>query len=393
MSDRTNNPEFLDPEFEPGEFDRVERQLRRSLTSEADRITPHDRLGTILHEAHEAGPVAGSGAGARRWLRPLAAAAAVALVAAGAWAATHGGKDELLPTPPQSSGPVATSRTTGSTPSPTGQVTSPPTSGGSATSVPPAPSTASVSLPVYFLGPVGDDKPTYKLFRDFIKGEVPTGATAEEKAKAALVLAINAQPYTNTDGYLQPWSGQTIGAVTVTPRLITVDLANAGNPAAVVGEENKRLAIQELVWTAQAAVQQGNVPVKFTVHGKAAKLFGTISTTQTFTRPAPDRLYEDLAPIWITAPTRDQVLPAGKPVTVKGLAIVFEANVSWELRRGTTQLKTGHATASIGAPMQGEYSFSLGVLAPGDYSIRVFELSMEGNDKVVGEKTVSFSVK
>ena len=68
--------------------------------------------------------------------------------------------------------------------------------------------TQSVSLPVYFVGPIGDDKPTYKLFREFIRGELPTGATPPRRRKAALGLAINAQPYSNTDGYLQPWSGR-----------------------------------------------------------------------------------------------------------------------------------------------------------------------------------------
>ena len=82
MSDRTD---FLHPDFEPGEFDRVERQLRHALTTEAERIRPGDRLDTILHTAHEA-ETAGSGTGGpRRWLVPVAAAAAVAAIAGGMW--------------------------------------------------------------------------------------------------------------------------------------------------------------------------------------------------------------------------------------------------------------------------------------------------------------------
>ena len=103
------------------------------------------------------------------------------------------------------------------------------------------------------------------------------------------MLAINAQPYSNTDGYLQPWSGQTIGDVPVTDGLITVDLANAGNPDAAVGAENQRLAVQELVWTAQAAVQKGNLPVQFPLPAWRRQLFGSISTDQTFTRPPAGR--------------------------------------------------------------------------------------------------------
>ena len=47
----------------------------------------------------------------------------------------------------------------------------------------------------------------------------------------------------------------------------------------------------------------------------------------------------------------------------------------------------------MGGPGRGDYSFSLGSLAPGSYTIRVFEMSMEGSGKVSSEKAVSFSVK
>ena len=87
------------------------------------------------------------------------------------------------------------------------------------------------------------------------------------------------------------------------------------------------------------------------------------------------------------------MLPAAKPVTVKGLAIVFEATVNWQLDRGTTHGQVpGHAMASIGAPMQGEYSFVLGRLAAGDYTIRVRELSAK-DGSVSAEKAVTFTVK
>ena len=134
------------------------------------------------------------------------------------------------------------------------------------------------------------------------------------------------------------------------------------------------------------------LPVRFQVSDGSTTLFGSIPTDQSFTRPPSDRVYEDLAPVWVTSPTRDQVLPSTKPVVVKGLAIVFEATVNWRLDRGTTQVATGHAMASIGAPMQGEYSFSLGRLAAGDYTIRVRELSAK-DGSVSAEKAVSFTVR
>lgn len=379
MSDRSD---FLHPDYEPGEFDQVERRLRQALAQDVQQVHPSNRLDTILHEAHEAGPVTGTGGtGSRRWVMPLAAAAAVAAIISGVWWSAQ--DDVPTITPPQTSGPSQSGTTSPTTSPSSSPSTSPSTSGPAATQ--------SVSLPVYFVGPIGDDKPTYKLFRDFIRSELPTGATPAERAKAALVLAINAQPYSNTDGYLQPWSGQTIGDVAVTDTLITVHLANGGSKDAVVGDESKRLAVQELVWTAQAAVQQTS-PVRFEVADGSTRLFGSISTDQTFTRPPSDRLYEDVAPIWVTSPSRDQVLPATKPVVVQGLAIVFEATVNWQLERGTTEVSTGHATASIGAPMQGGYTFSLGKLPAGNYTIHVRELSAK-DGSVSAQKSVSFSVK
>jgi hypothetical protein len=380
MSDRTD---FLHPDFEPGEFDRVERQLRQALATDAARVRPHDRLDAILGAAHDAGPAAGgSSTAGRRWLLPVAAAAAVAVIAGGIWVANR--PDH----PPQPLPPVNTSRGTAPT-TPSQSATTPPSGTSTSTRGTGAPPATQTSLPVYFVGPIGDSKPTYKLFREFVRTSV--GATPSDRAKAALVLAINAQPYSNTDGYLQPWSGQTIGAVRVTPQLITVDLANAGNPDAAVTQEVRRLAVQELVWTATAAVQK-SVPVRFTVNGSPAALFGTIASTGSFTRPAAAESWRDLAPIWVDSPTRDQVLPAGKAVTVTGQATVFEASLAWDLRRGATTVKQGHTTASIGAPDRGQYSIELGVLPSGTYTIHVWEPSAK-DGSVQAERSTSFTVR
>jgi hypothetical protein len=379
MSDRTD---FLNPDFEPGEFDRIERQLRHALVTEAERIRPDDRLDTILHTAHESGAT-GSGSGAtRRWLVPVAAAAAVAAIAGGMWWSRQ--DDTPPPTPPASSGPsVATSAPATPTPS----VTSSPS--GSSTSGPGA--TQSIPLPVYFVGPVGDSKGTPRLFREFIRQDLPAPITDSARAKAALELAMNAQPYSNTDGYLQPWSGTKVTSVSVTPSQITIGLSNGG--ASGFDAQTQRLAVQELVWTAQAAVGKGTIPVRFDLGGNGTALFGQFSTSKTYNRPPSDQLYTELAPIWVTTPSRDQVLAASKPVIVTGQAIVFEGNVTWQLRQGSTVVKSGHTTATAGAPAQGSYTFSLGRLSPGTYSIRVYELSMADGSSVVGEKVVTFTVK
>jgi hypothetical protein len=203
---------------------------------------------------------------------------------------------------------------------------------------------------------------------------------------------MDAQRFSNTDGYLQPWSGTTVKAVQVTPQLITVTLSGPGSPG-ITDKDVARVAVQSLVWTAQAAVGKGTIPVTFVVADGSTKLFGRLPAAQKYNRPPSDQSYDDLAPIWVTSPGRDATLPQGKPVVVKGEATVFEATVGWQLLKGTSVAKQGHATASVGAPQRGTYSFSLGSLAPGSYAIRVYEVSAADGKTVTAEKRVSFSVK
>ena len=52
MSDRHDpTGDFMNPDYEPGEFDLVERRLRRTLHQEAERMEPTDRLDDILAAA------------------------------------------------------------------------------------------------------------------------------------------------------------------------------------------------------------------------------------------------------------------------------------------------------------------------------------------------------
>ncbi len=394
MSDRTD---FLHPDYEPGEFDRVERELRRSLTQEASAVRPADRLDTILHEARTAGPVtATGGTGVRRWLVPAAAAAVVAAIAGGVWLSNE--DPTVTPGPPAGRQsvtvpvPSGTASTPSASPSATDQPTTAPSTGTSPSTSGTGPgATAPVALPAYFVGPIGDAKPTYKLFREFVATPMPGDATSVERLEKSLALAMNAQPYSNTDGYLQPWSGTTVTAATVANDVIEVRLSGPGAPGFT--PEVQRLAVQQLVWTAEAAVGRGALPVRFEIEGGQAKLFGSIPTDQSFTRPTADESWKDLAPIWVSAPARDQVVPSTAPVKVQGEASVFEATVGWELTRaGGAPVSRGSAMATTGAPGRGTYSFSLGSLPSGTYTVKVYAASPK-DGSVTGQDSVSFTVK
>jgi hypothetical protein len=354
--------------------------LRVALDERAAEIEPGDRLEEILERSR---PPRAAGLN-RSWML-LAAAAAVLAVVAGLWLGlpdgsepVPGGTDRPLPSASPSVGPTPTDApaptSTPSTPSPT------------------TTAAALAALPVYYVAPIGDDARMVRLYREWLT--VP-GVTREAddrvRARTAVELAMTAVP-PGTDGYLRTWDGVDLLDVTVTDARITITLSGPGTTA--FPEDTERVSVQQLVWTAQAAVGRGTIPVRFELADGSDAIFGTQPVDRTYNRPASRDLYhEDLAPIWVTAPTRGQVLPAGRTVTVTGEACVFEATVSWELLRQGDVVDEGFVTASVGAPGRGTYEIGLGPLAPGSYAVRVFELSAEDGQKVSAETTMPFTVR
>ena len=346
-----------------------ERQLRESLRRDADRISPRDKRTEILAMVHDTQVTQHT----RRWVIPLAAAASVALIGAIAWgASTLGGQ------PVGQQAPVAPAASSSSSPS-------------AASSSPATGATSPVALPAYFVGASSGTGDRFGLYREFVKASVPVGTTPAQKAKAALAVAMNAQAFTNLEPYIQPWSGTSVKDVTMTPNLITITLSGSG--ASGFTKEQTKLAVQELVWTAQAAVGQGTIPVKFIITDGSSTLFGTYPTSQTYNRPAKDLQYQDLAPIWITAPDRGHVYKAGASVVVTGESCAFEATTQWQLKKSGTAVRSGTTTASSGCPTRGTWTVNLGALASGDYTFRMFEISMQDGKGIVAETSKPFTVR
>lgn len=347
-----------------------ERQLRESLRRDADRISPSDKRTEILAMVHESKVTQRT----RRWVVPLAAAASVALIGAVAWgASTLGGQ------PVGQQAPVSPAASSTSSSSPTA-------SSSAATGA-----TSQVALPAYFVGASSATGDKFGLYREFVKASVPADATPAQKAKAAVAVAMNAQAFTNFEPYVQPWSGQSVKDVTMAPNLITITLS--GSSAKGFTSEQTKLAVQELVWTAQAAVGQGTIPVKFIVTDGSSTLFGTYPTSQTYNRPAKDLQYQDLAPIWITSPDRGHVYKAGTSVVVTGESCAFEATTQWQLKTSGAAVRSGTTTASSGCPTRGTWTVDLGALASGDYSFRMFEVSMQDGKGIVAETSKPFTVR
>lgn len=350
----------------------IERQLRESLRRDAERISPRERRTEILAMVHQQTEVMEP---RRRWLIPVAAAASVALISAIAWGvantANTSGNQQVTPAG------TSTSSTSGAAP------TASPSNGTGATT--------QVALPAYFVGASSGTGDRFGLYREFVRTAVPAGATPAQKAKAAVAVALNAQPFTNFEPYVQPWSGTKVDDLTVTPSLITITLSGPG--ASGFTPEQTRLAVQELVWTAQAAIGQGTIPVTFVVADGSPMLFGTYGTDKTYNRPAKDLQYQDLAPIWILSPDRGQVFPAGAPVVANGESCAFEANTQWQLKKGGATVRSGSTMASGGCPIRGTWQVDLGVLAAGDYTFRMFEVSMKDGQSLVAETSKPFTVR
>jgi hypothetical protein len=371
--------------------DDLERQLRESLHRHAERISPRERRTEILAMVHDETQVAEP---QRRWLIPGAAAASVALIGAIAWGVSNnGGSPQSIPAASSTSSTSSTSTSSPAptTPSPGTAVPAPNPSPAATSSGTPTGTTTPVTLPAYFVGASSGTGDRFGLYREFVRTAVPAAATPAQKARAAVAVAMNAQQLSNVESYVQPWSGTSVRGLTVTPSLITVTLSGPG--AKGFTAEQTKLAVQGLVWTAQAAIGQGPVPVKFAVADGSTRLFGAYPTVRTYNRPAKDLQYEDLAPIWITSPARDQAVQAGAPVVAKGESCAFEATTQWQLKKDGTAIKSGTATASSGCPSRGTWQVKLGVLEAGRYTFRMYEVSMKDGQGIVAETSRSFTVK
>ncbi len=379
--------------------DDLEQRLREALRREADRITPSERRTEILamtqHEnQHENQHAEKSAETARRWLIPAATAASVALIGVAVWGVSNAGGNQQVTPAVASTSTTAPTDTQAAAPVPNPSPAATSNEGSSpaaAANGKVAGATTPVTLPAYFVGAISPAGDKFGLYREFTRTSVPVGASSAQRAKAALAVAMNAQPLTSHEPYLQAWSGTSVNAVAVTPGRITITLSGPGANGLTAAKG--KLAVQQLVWTAQAAVGQGNIPVKFAVASGASKLFETYPTAQTYNRPPTGLQYEVLAPIWITSPVRGQVFSAGVAVVTAGQSCAFEGTTQWQLKRGGATVRSGSTTASSGCPTRGTWQVKLGVLPAGGYTFRMYEASMHDGQGIIAETSKPFTVR
>ena len=223
-------------------------------------------------------------------------------------------------------------------------------------SSPPPDEATTATLPAYF---VRDTPQGLRLTREFstLTGDVDP----ERDAVRIAVLGRALDP-----DYRSLWpGGSEVGAVSASGETITVDLlGDLHDRPGGMSQEQADLAVQQVVYSAQAVVGQGRLPVQLTLNGEA--------TDQVLGVPASEPL--------ANAPENDVLalvsissLSEGETVrdrfVVSGVANSFEATVPWEIRQGDRVVAEGFATAEGWMDKLYPWTTQVNVsrLAPGTY--------------------------
>ncbi len=314
--------------------------LRRLFSETTDSIRPLGTLDDLRSRTEKVDPMA------RRWFLPtLAAAAVMALVIGGAFWITQD------PTANES-GPLDT------------------------------PSVAVASeraVPVYYVGAAAQGD---RLFREFQKQQVCAGEQC--LMEAAVTAAVAGEPQ---DGdYRTPWpDGVSVLGAAYDGDIITIDLSGTGpaQDSTAGPSKSAELALQQLIYSAQAGLGAGRVPVQLLIDGERTTTVLGVPTNEPLA--AAEEL-DVLAPVQISSPGHNQKFAPGD-VTVTGVAAVFEANVIWELLvGGDAVVASGFATAQECCTLS-PYEFVLEGLEPGTYTLVVHDEDMSGEGRPVNQDT------
>jgi hypothetical protein len=134
------------------------------------------------------------------------------------------------------------------------------------------------------------------------------------------------------------------------------------------------LSVEQLVRTAQGALKSGRVPVQFLVNGQHIDTLFGVPVSEPVSAASDDAV---LAHVWVNTPLDGAAVKGGD--TVEGLASSFEANVTWQLKKGATVVKEGFTTAQEAFKMA-PYSFKLPQVPPGVYMLVVSEDDPSGGE-------------
>jgi hypothetical protein len=292
--------------------------LTRLLHGAVDDIEPRPGLQAIRSRtATKESPMSAS----RPWLLgALGGAVATAAVIGGVVLATNGEDrsgeepDVVAPTTSEPASPSPSE----SAPEPSPTETGSPAAPESPRAADPASTTV---LPVYYVGEVPGGLGLYREFQ-------ADGAAGDNKVLRATERAVELSPV--DPDYRSAWpEGADVTAAEASADLITVDISgDLRNRPSGMTEREAALAVEQVVYTAQAALSQGRVPVQILLNGSRSDTVLGVPTSEPL---ANGPVLKTLAHASITTPFQGQVV-SGDSIVVEGVANSFEANVLIELQ-------------------------------------------------------------
>jgi hypothetical protein len=357
--------------------DERDPRLSHLLSDAVSDVEPQDALAEIRNRT-KVTPMSSR----RPWLFAVGGAV-VATAATVAAVAALGGSPQNTAQDPD----PATSQTPTQEPSPTEAdeptEQSEPAEPSESPSEPPG-SAAEFTLPSYF---VRDTPQGLRLAREFstIAGDVDP----QRDAVRIAVLGRALDP-----DYRTLWpSGSNVGAVSASGETITVDLLGDLHDRPVsMSQEEAELAVQQVIYSAQAVVGQGRLPVQLTLNGEPTdEVLGVPASEPLANAPEND----------VLALVSVSSLSEGETVrdrfVVSGIANSFEATVPWQVRQGDQVVAEGFATADGWMDKLYPWTTQVNVskLAPGTYTFAAMTDDPSGGAEGAGptEDTKTITVK
>jgi hypothetical protein len=237
------------------------------------------------------------------------------------------------------------------------------------------------AVPVYF---VGDTPHGKRLYREFQAQQVC--GSDECLLKAAATTALTGTPL---DGdYTAPWpQGTGLKDASYNGDVLTLDLSGTLHDRPTgMSQGDAELAVQQLLFSAQAGLGKGQVPVQLLLDGQHTDTILGVPSSEPLAAGNPDDVE---ALVQVDTPAGGATVSS--PFTVSGRAATFEANVVWELKQGDTVVKKGFTTAQECCTLA-PYSFE--VKAPaGSYTLVVHDTDESGQGLPVDEDTKEITVR
>jgi hypothetical protein len=230
-----------------------------------------------------------------------------------------------------------------------------------------------VAVPVYYLG---DTPQGPRLYREFHES---TADLPDQRLVAAISDAVQGEPL--DPDYQSPWpagievvEGAFEGSAGGSPIMVGLR-SEAGTSLAErpdgMTDQTAEMAVQQLVYTATAAVQE-TPGVQFKIDGKPTDELLGVPIPETVKRADP---LSTQALVWIIDPAEGTTVEGA--FEVSGVGAFHEANVLWQLRDGDRVVKQGHAM-SLEAFRIAPYSFEVPAPPPGTYTLVVAQSDPSG---------------